>query len=52
MATFRLPNRGARYTLSYLDLIGQQENLARRELHDLRVTDPNPVYVAHLAART
>ena len=46
MTTFRLPNTGSVYSMSYLAFIGQQETLARQEF-----SEPTPVYVAHLPRR-
>ena len=44
MTTFRLPNRGASYTRSYLQFTNDVTRLARSEM-----SQPAPVYVAHLA---
>jgi len=46
MRVFRMPNAGAVYSMSYMDFIGQQENLARQEMQEA-----SPVYVAHLPSR-
>jgi hypothetical protein len=43
MNTFQWPNRGARYTRTYLQFTTEVETLARNELNQ-----PTPVYVAHL----
>lgn len=51
MTRFHLPNRGARYTISYSNLVQQEETLARRELFDPRYDAKYPIYVAHLARR-
>ena len=51
MTTFRLPNRGAQYAISYSKLVRQEETLAGQELSDPAYTAKPPVYVAHLASR-
>ena len=47
MRTFRLPNAGAIYTLTYQAFVQEIEDLARSELK----TEAAPVYVAHLPSR-
>jgi hypothetical protein len=51
MKQFRLPNHGARYTMSYLRLVKQEETLAKRELFDPVYASKLPIYVAHLARK-
>jgi len=51
MKQFRLPNKGARYTISYIDLVNQEEKLAKHELFDPLFSSKVPIYVAHLPSK-
>jgi hypothetical protein len=46
MTSFTLPNSGSSYTQTYLAFTNQQDSLGSQEL-----SEPSPVYVAHLPSR-
>jgi len=43
MTTFRWPNKGAQYIMTYADFVREMETLARQEMGI-----SSPIYVAHL----